>query len=64
MRHCAGGVRGGAVEWVAAGGPVPHGVTAVGLDPGGRVAELTSVWDGSLVPDQEHLARVTALLGL
>jgi hypothetical protein len=64
VRHSTGGTRGGALEWVSAAGPVPHGVTAVGLDEQGRVAELTSIWDGSLVPDGEHLALITALLGL
>jgi hypothetical protein len=64
VRHLTGGPRGGALEWVGASGPVPHGATTVGLDERGRVAELTSVWDGSLIADGEHLARITTLLGL
>jgi hypothetical protein len=64
VRHRTGGPRGGALEWVSGGGPVPHGATAVGLDGRGRVAELTSVWDGSLIPDDEHLARIATLLDL
>jgi hypothetical protein len=63
-RHRTGGPRGGALEWTTSTGPAPHGATALGLDEHGRIAELTSIWDGSLIPDGEHVVRIGALLGL
>jgi hypothetical protein len=64
VRHVTGGSCGGAVEWTNPRSPVPRGVLAVGLDDRGRLAELTALWDGSLVGDDQLAVWVRMLLDL
>ncbi|NMO51498.1 hypothetical protein HH310_09880 [Actinoplanes sp. TBRC 11911] len=45
IRHVVGGRRGGGFEWTAAGRALP-GITALELDDDGRIARMTSTWDG------------------
>lgn len=49
VRHIVGGNAGGAYEWTNSRGPVPRGVSALELNPNGRIVRLSSIWDGSLV---------------
>ena len=49
VRHIVGGNPGGAYEWTNSRGPVPRGVSALELNARGRIARLSSIWDGSLV---------------
>ncbi|WNM31706.1 hypothetical protein RKE30_15465 [Streptomyces sp. Li-HN-5-11] len=51
IRHVVGSAAGGGYEWTAAHGPVARGVSALELDPWGRITRLTTLWDGSLVDD-------------
>ncbi|MGW2378665.1 hypothetical protein [Streptomyces sp. NPDC001658] len=47
VRHVLGNDTGGGYEWTAADGPVPRGITALELDPWGRIERLTAVWNGA-----------------
>jgi ketosteroid isomerase-like protein len=61
LRHVVGSDQGGGYEWVAApafGATVRHGVTALVLDRDGRIARLTTVWDGAMIGDTELQALV------
>ena len=49
VRHVVGGNAGGAYEWTNTRGPVPRGVSALQLNTAGKIARLSSIWDGSLV---------------
>jgi hypothetical protein len=58
-----GGNRGGGFEWQTAPAyraTVPRGITAIALDPEGKVSRLTTVWDGAMLP----LGEVKALVAL
>jgi len=35
------------------GKPVRRGITAIALDPEGKVSRLTTVWDGAMLPLDE-----------
>ncbi|WP_326569646.1 hypothetical protein VSH64_00895 [Amycolatopsis rhabdoformis] len=50
IRHTLGGPQGGGYEWTSRG-PVPHGVTALELDPRGLITRATTTWDGSFTDD-------------
>ncbi|MFI5753234.1 hypothetical protein ACIBBE_47295 [Streptomyces sp. NPDC051644] len=60
VRHVVGGHLGGGYEWTRRSGPVKRGVTALELDGDGRISRFTSVWDGSLLSD-DQLSRMQAL---
>ncbi len=63
LRHVVGGAAGGGLEWRgAAGGTVPHGVTALELDEEGRITRATTVYDGRLLPDEDRAALAQAAL--
>ena len=47
VRHVLGSHTGGGYEWTAANGPVPRGITALELDPWGKIERLTAVWNGA-----------------
>ncbi|MPY60530.1 nuclear transport factor 2-like protein [Streptomyces spongiae] len=47
VRHVLGNDTGGGYEWTAANSPVPRGITALELDPWGRIERLTAVWNGA-----------------
>ncbi|MET9679151.1 nuclear transport factor 2 family protein [Streptomyces coeruleorubidus] len=47
LRHVLGNDTGGGYEWTATGSPVPRGITALELDPWGRIERLTAVWNGA-----------------
>jgi ketosteroid isomerase-like protein len=62
LRHVVGSDAGGAIEWSAAtSAPVRTGVTGVVLDGEGRIARLTTVYDGGLY-DSTAMARMSAAL--
>jgi hypothetical protein len=43
------GAAGGGYEWMNPGASVPRGVNAIELNAQGQIAQLTAIWDGSLV---------------
>lgn len=47
VRHVLGNDVGGGYEWTAAHSPVPRGITALELDPWGRIERFTAVWNGA-----------------
>lgn len=60
VRHVTGSDGGGAIEWTAAASaPVRTGVTGILLDADGRVARLTTVYDGGLY-EREAIAPLAA----
>jgi hypothetical protein len=61
MLHVVGGDMGGGFEWQAAPAyrtTVRGGITAIALDPEGKVSRLTTVWDGAMLPLDEVKALV------
>jgi hypothetical protein len=49
IRHVVGGDAGGAFEWISDAKPVTiNGVTALELEPGGRITRISTVYDGRL----------------
>ena len=61
MMHIVGGDMGGGFEWQTAPAyrtTVRHGITAIALDPEGKVSRLTTVWDGAMLPLDEVKALV------
>lgn len=60
IRHVVGSDAGGAIEWTAtAAAPVNTGVTGIVLDSLGRIARLTTVYDGGLY-DDTRIGRLSA----
>jgi len=57
--HVLGDDRGGGYEWRASDNHVPVGLVALELDEHGLVTRFTTVWDGSLLPD-DRMQRMTA----
>lgn len=51
VRHVLGGDVGGGYEWTAADSPVPRGITALELDPWGKIERFTAVWNGAYADD-------------
>ena len=54
--HVVGGDLGGGFEWQTAPAyrtTVRRGITAIALDPEGKVSRLTTVWDGAMLPLDE-----------
>ncbi|MGX5847324.1 hypothetical protein ACWGTO_09625 [Mesorhizobium sp. PL10] len=51
VRHVLGNDLGGGYEWTAAGGPVPRGITALELDPWGKIWRFSAVWNGAYADD-------------
>ena len=51
VRHVLGSDVGGGYEWTAASGPVPRGITALELDPWGKIERFTAVWNGAYADD-------------
>lgn len=49
--HVVGSAAGGGYEWRAPSRTVTAGIVALELDPAGLIGRLTTVWDGSRVPD-------------
>ena len=39
---------GGGYEWTNTGGPIPRGITALELDPWGKIERFSAVWNGAL----------------
>ena len=61
--HVVGGDMGDGFEWQSAPAyrtTVRRGITAIALDPEGKVSRLTTVWDGAMLP----LDEVTTLVAL
>lgn len=58
LRHVLGSARGGGYEWVADSGAVRNGIVALELGDDGLITRLTTVWDGSLLDDED----ITTLL--
>ncbi|HEU0200726.1 MAG TPA: hypothetical protein VFR86_09845 [Burkholderiaceae bacterium] len=61
MLHVVGGDMGGGFEWQTAPAyrtTVRRGITAIALDPEGKVSRLTTVWDGATLPLDEVKALV------
>lgn len=53
VRHILGSGRGGGYEWIADGGTVPNGIVALELGEDGLITRLTTIWDGSLLDDDD-----------
>jgi ketosteroid isomerase-like protein len=54
--HVVGGDMGGGFEWQTAPAyrtTVRRGITAIAIDPEGKVSRLTTVWDGAMLPLDE-----------
>lgn len=51
VRHVVGSARGGGYEWTNARGPVPRGITAIGVGRDGRIAQLSTVYDAAYLSD-------------
>lgn len=51
VRHVLGTDSGGGYEWTAASGPVPRGITALELDPWGKIKRFTAAWNGAYASD-------------
>lgn len=51
VRHVLGNDLGGGYEWTNTSGPVPRGVTALELDPWGKIERFSAVWNGALATD-------------
>jgi hypothetical protein len=51
VRHVLGDDTGGGYEWTAADSPIPRGITALELDPWGKIERLTAVWNGAYADD-------------
>ena len=51
VRHVLGSDSGGGYEWTAASGPVPRGITALELDPWGKIERFTATWNGAYASD-------------
>jgi len=65
MLHVVGGDMGGGFEWQTAPAyrtNVRHGITAIALDPEGKVSRLTTVWDGAMLSRDEVNALVVLSL--
>ena len=48
VRHVLGNEVGGGYEWTNTSGPVPRGITALELDPWGKIERFSAVWNGAL----------------
>lgn len=59
VAHVLGDDRGGGYEWRAPEETIPVGIVALELDERGLVSRLTTVWDGSLLPD-DRIQQMTA----
>jgi hypothetical protein len=53
LRHVVGSNRGGGYEWVADGGDVRNGIVALEIGEDSLITRLTTMWDGSLLDDDE-----------
>jgi len=51
VRHVLGSDSGGGYEWTVASGPVPRGITALELDPWGKIERFTATWNGAYAGD-------------
>ncbi|GAA4636788.1 hypothetical protein GCM10023196_087920 [Actinoallomurus vinaceus] len=51
VRHVLGNDVGGGYEWTATNSPVPRGITALELDPWGKIERFTAVWNGAYADD-------------
>ena len=54
--HVVGGDMGGGFEWQTAPAyrtTVRRGITAIALDPEGKISRLTTLWDGAMLPLDE-----------
>jgi ketosteroid isomerase-like protein len=61
LLHVVGGDMGGGYEWQAAPAyraSVRRGISAITLDEDGRITRLTTVWDGSVIPDADIKALI------
>ena len=61
LLHVVGGDMGGGYEWQAAPNycaSVRRGTSAVTLDQDGKIARLTTVWDGAMIPDADIKALI------
>jgi ketosteroid isomerase-like protein len=62
MLHVVGNDLGGGFEWRAAPAyrsTVRRGITAIALDRDGKVSQLTTLWDGAMVPQDEVKGLMT-----
>lgn len=65
LRHVVGSDSGGAAEWTAApDAPFNTGVTGVALDADGRIARLTTVYDGGLYDSAQLASMAAAVLNI
>ena len=58
VRRVLGDGRGGGYEWVNPAGPIPRGITALGLDEDGLIEQLSVVYDAALLDDDELAAAM------
>jgi hypothetical protein len=50
-RHVLGNDSGGGYEWTATSGPAPRGITALELDPWGKIERFTAAWNRAYADD-------------
>jgi limonene-1,2-epoxide hydrolase len=65
LSHVVGGDMGGGYEWKSSpaySATVKHGVTALELDEDGQISRLTTVWDGSMISDENVKALMVLSL--
>ena len=51
VRQVLGNNVGGGYEWTNTTGPIPRGITALELDPWGKIERFSAVWNGALATD-------------
>ena len=52
VRHVVGSDQGGGYEWTAPG-TVQRGITAIELDPDGKIVKLMATWDNAMMSDAD-----------
>lgn len=62
IRHMVGSARGGGYEWTNTAHPVKRGITALALGEDGRIAQISTVYDASLLRDGALLAAQRRVL--
>jgi ketosteroid isomerase-like protein len=61
VAHIVGGDSGGGYEWRTEGAHVPRGAIALTLDHG-RITQLTAIWDGALLGDEDLRTAVLKVI--
>ena len=60
VRHVLGNDVGGGYEWTNTSGTIPRGITALELDPWGKIERFSAVWNGALATNAQLTAFAAA----